>query len=40
MDAPTREVFGNVAPWMQVVFYALMLIAHVGGGTSTCIEAV
>ena len=26
MDVPTREVFGNVTPWMQAVFYALMLI--------------
>ena len=24
-SAATREVFGNVAPWMRVVFYALML---------------
>ena len=24
MDTPTREVFGNIAPWMQWLFYALM----------------
>ena len=25
MDAPTREVFGNIAPWMQWLFYSMML---------------
>jgi len=25
MNEPTREVFGNVAPWMQGLFYALIL---------------
>lgn len=24
---PTREVFGNIAPWMRVVFFALMAIS-------------
>ena len=24
LAVPTREVFGNIAPWMRVVFYALM----------------
>lgn len=29
MDAPTREVFGNVEPWMRVVFYGL-IVASLG----------
>ena len=24
LEIPTREVFGNIVPWMRVVFYALM----------------
>lgn len=29
MEVPTREVFGNIAPWMRVVFYA-MVFASLG----------
>ena len=25
MDTPTREIFGNISPWMRVVFYAMIL---------------
>ena len=25
LDAPTREVFGNIAPWMRAIFYGLIL---------------
>lgn len=27
IDPPTREVFDNIAPWMQVVFYVMMIAA-------------
>lgn len=27
LETPTREVFGNIAPWMQVVFYLLMAVS-------------
>jgi len=29
METATREVFGNIAPWMRVVFYA-MIFASLG----------
>ena len=28
LQSPTREVFGNIAPWMQVVFYVLMAVRN------------
>ena len=30
MNNATREVFGNIAPWMRVVFF-IMIAASMGG---------
>lgn len=27
LSTPTREVFGNIAPWMRVVFYAMIFVS-------------
>ena len=28
LDKATREVFGNIAPWMQVVFFLMIFVTH------------